>query len=78
VGHENSAAGLILVTMLTDAKLGFAFVIFNFFDKGVFYNFFTDSKTGKDSDNLMILSGLCVGGISYRVLLGYTIDDCDG
>jgi hypothetical protein len=45
---------------------------------GVFYVFFTDSITGKDSDDLVLLSDLCVGEISFRVLLGYNTDDCDG
>jgi hypothetical protein len=64
--------------LVDDAKLGFASVILKFFGKGVFYVIFTDSITGKDSDNLVLLSGLCVGEISFRVLLGYTSDDCDG
>jgi hypothetical protein len=53
-------------------------VVQNVFDKGAFYIVFTDSITGRDSDDLVLLSGLCVGGISLRVLLGYAIDDCDG
>jgi hypothetical protein len=35
---------------------------------GVFYVLFTDSITGKDTDDLVLLSGLCVDDISFRVL----------
>jgi hypothetical protein len=69
------------VTMVIGAKPCFVLVLSNVFGKGVFYTVFTDSITGKVSDNLVLLSGLCVGGISYGVFLGYTFgtfDDCDG
>jgi hypothetical protein len=42
--------------LVVDAKLGFASVFLKF-DKGAFYIFFTDSITGKDSDNLVLVSG---------------------
>jgi hypothetical protein len=67
------------VVTASDAKLRFAFLFIVICDCiGAFDVFFTDSITGKDSDDLVLLSDWCVGRISFRVLLGYTKDDCDG